>query len=144
MSEQPITVIISKHGPAISRWLIKQQNHDNYKHLTNIILDPRARGNTDSDTYVIGTIPYDLATQCKQYYSIMFDSPTRNPDMTAEDMLQAKAYLQPYVVFPITKNFMLEVLEHHLTKLAEYAVTNPVTADEITSIAEMILANLQA
>ena len=137
-------MIISKHGHAISRWLIQQHKLDNYKHLENIILDPRARGHLDESTNVIGTIPYDLATECKQYYSIVFAEPTRNPEMNAEDMFRAKAYLQPYVVFPITRAYMLDVLEHHLSRLKEYASQHEVSKLDISEIAELIVKNLKA
>lgn len=137
------TVIISRHGHAISRWLLAQHRNDNYKHLQNIVVDSRARGHIDADTNVIGTIPYDLAKSCKQYYSIVFADPNHSgPDMTAEDMLDAKAYLQPYTVFPCTKAFIEDVLEHHLTKLAEYAKTNTVTSSDIKQIISLITENL--
>lgn len=137
------TVIISRHGHAISRWLHAQHRLKNYQNLDNIVIDTRARNSIDQDTNVIGTIPYDLAHKARQYYSIMFGDPQQaRPDMTAEDMMHAKAYLQPYTIFPNTKNFISEVLEHHLTKLAEYATTNAVTEEDITQIAALILANL--
>lgn len=138
------TVIISKHGTAISRWLQQQQKSGRHQDLSNLVIDNRARGSIDDNTNVIGTIPFDLAENCKQYYGIKFARRPNNVngEMTAEQMQDSEAYLQPYVVFPVTKVFMEDVLEHHLQHLIEYVQANPTQVINTQDIVKLVMENI--
>ena len=138
------TIIVSKHGLAISRWVNAEHKRGNYQHIDNIAIDTRARGSINEETNVIGTIPFDLAENCHQYYGVKFiDRPaSANGDMTAEQMIESRAYLQPYTVFPVSRAYILDVIEHHLSKLIDYIQANPVAKIGVKDVSAIIIENL--
>lgn len=138
------TTIISKHGTAISRWLQAQKRDGKYPELDNIVIDTRARGNIDDSTNVIGTIPMDLAEHANQYYGVRFAKRpgNTNGDMTSDQMQESGAYLQPYTVFPVSRQYIHDVLEYHITNLLQYLEANPGVKIKVSDLTKLIYDNI--
>lgn len=100
------TIVVTRHSGLVDYLKLKGVVDEKVQVLATVTSDEVA------DSLVIGVLPFDLALRTAAYVSVIFRTPPRGAELTAEDMERAGVELVGYIMVPFCSNCGLMASRH--------------------------------